>query len=180
MAKRGLLVGSTTGWTSLPTCSAMVTILVSRSRSLSSTLVSWAVTPKVRAGRTLQVTTTTSRWSVSTSCKDALEHRQTARAAGGDQDGFGMFEAEGFDGDAVAGALVELLEMLVLSAMAAMGDVLDDDEDDQEGDGEADAPDGGGFLGEEVDQGGAGEDQEDGEDADGEIDFAVPWCVCGC
>ena len=33
---------------------------------------------------------------------------------------------------AVAAALVELLEMLVLAAVAAMGDPLNDDEHDQE------------------------------------------------
>ena len=39
-----------------------------------------------------------------------------------------MCEPQRFDGDAVAGFFVELLEVLVLAAMAAVGDPLDDDE----------------------------------------------------
>ena len=94
MANSGLLVGRTTGWTCFPTCSATVTILVSRSRSPSSMLVSCGVTPSVRAGKNLAGDDDNVALIGVDFLQDFLQHRQASRPARGDQNGLGMLQAE--------------------------------------------------------------------------------------
>ena len=141
------------------------------------------VTPSVRAGSTLQVTTTTSRCVGVGLLKNLLQHRQAARAAGGDHDGFGCFRPRA---SMVTPSLERSLNCSRCSCfppwrrwemrstmMKTIRNVTR----------ESDAPDRGGFLGQQVDQGGAGQDQEDGEDSDGDVDLAAlvvrTWMLSG-
>ena len=174
MAKNGSLVGTITGLTGLPACSARLTTAVRSWRSWSVIVGFKSPEP---GGRTDAVITTTSVVSGSVSARQRSSIAQVVRRTDRHQLAIGLGQVQGFHAELVGLLLVELFEVFVVlggGAQAAAMGMLAHPEDGEKARREGDAGDRGHFLGQQVGDRRDGQRQEDQGHPDRQVEAAEP------